>query len=111
MSDLNMPGTRKVCRIQFRFDNGTLTFTYMLLSEYKKKSTSAKELVTTNAQECSKSKATQNRNPVLICSISCLILCNAILSMRSKSNNIIACMNYTLIFTIDSNKTYYTSIY
>ena len=108
MSDLNMPGTRKVCRIQFRFDNGTLTFTYMLLSEYKKKSTSAKELVTTNAQECSKSKATQNRNPVLICSISCLILCNAILSMRSKSNNIIACMNYTLIFTIDSN---YTSIY
>ena len=24
MSDLKMPGTRKVCRIQFRFDNGTL---------------------------------------------------------------------------------------
>ena len=88
MSDLNMPGTRKVCRIQFRFDNGTLTFTYMLLSEYKKKSTSAKELVTTNAQECSKSKATQNRNPVLISSISCLILYNAILSMRSKLNDI-----------------------
>ena len=65
MSDLNMPGTRKVCRIQFRFDNGTLTFTYMLLSEYKKKSTSTKELVTTNAQECSKSKATQNRFPLV----------------------------------------------
>ena len=62
MSDLNMPGTRKVCRIQLRFDNGTLTFTYMLLSEYKKKSTPTKELVTTNAQECSKSKATENRN-------------------------------------------------
>ena len=66
MSDLNMPGTRKVCRIQFRFDNGTLTFTYMLLSEYKKKSTPTKQLVTTNAQECSKSKATQNRNPIYL---------------------------------------------